>query len=405
VADDGTEYTPTELNNSQPNPFTLAPGAAWEVYVPAIPAAQLPEGRYAVVISSTAQIVAISNISGQGALNFNGSYSGFSAGAETFYLPGVNFNYYGWYSLLSVQNLDDAAADIDVEITCNDGTVGTMSATGVPSMAAHHFVLKNETPSGFTAATSCNGSAKITAGAGQMLVAVDNATAPAGGNTASYSGFATGAATMYVPGMYTDYYGWNGSINVRKLGAGNVTVTATYSDGAADSTCNLTDAAPTCLLYMPVTHAAKGYYGVTISSSPATELVVIANAANGQQAFTYNAIGSGAAAVGIPSTMKSYYGWNTSFTCQNVSATATTLEIAYDGYAANAYNTASLGQGDSVEVFQPGEAFLPNGHISGATVTANTAGAQVSCIVSFNNPTNMGANNGDWSMSYNAFDK
>jgi len=134
-------------------------------------------------------------------------------------------------------------------------------------------------------------------------------------------------------------------------------------------------------------------------------LVAVVNAANGSQAQTYNAVGSGTATVGIPSVMKSYYGWNTSVTCQNVGSTATTLHVAYDGYAANAYDTASLIGGATVEVYTPGEAFLPASHQGGATVTANTDGASIACIVNFNNATQMGSTIGDWSMSYNAFNK
>jgi len=48
---------------------------------------------------------------------------------------------------------------------------------------------------------------------------------------------------------------------------------------------------------------------------------------------------------------------------------------------------------------------LPASHQGGATVTANTDGASIACIVNFNNATQMGSTIGDWSMSYNAFNK
>jgi hypothetical protein len=204
--------------------------------------------------------------------------------------------------------------------------------------------------------------------------------------------------------LYKNYYGWNSSLNIRKLGTGSTTVTVTYSD-AGTSTCNLTDAQPGCLLYIPSEHGANGYFGATIEESGSTGLVAVVNAANGAQAQTYNGIGSGTGTVGIPSVMKSYYGWNTSFTCQNVGAVSTSLNIAYDGYAGNAYNTANLGPGDTVEKVTSSEGFLPTGFQGGATVTANTGGAEISCIVNFNNAAQMGSTLGDWSMSYNAFNK
>lgn len=400
--DDGDEFTPTVLNNSQPNPFTLTPGESWEVYVPGIPEAQLPSGRYSVMIESTANIATIANLLGQGNVNFNGSYSGFNSAAPTFYLPGVVFNYYGWFSLISAQNVGSTAADISLTITCADGTVGTITATGVEPYASHHFVLKQVTPTGFTSSTQCNGSAVIASA--NDIVVTDNQSVPTAGNTQSYSGVATGSPVVYIPALYHSYYGWNSSLNIQKLGSGNTTVTVEYSD-AGTSTCNLTDAIPACLLYMPTEHPASGYFGATISNSADLDLMVIANAANGSQAQTYNGVDMGSMSVGVPSVMKSYYNWNTSFTCQNVGDIATTLHISYDGYAGNAYNTASLTPGETIEVYTPGESFLPAGYQGGATVTANTADSEIACVVNFNNSVEMGSTLGDWSMSYNAFNK
>ncbi len=400
--DAGQEFTPTILNNGKSNPFTLTPGSSWEVYVPGIPADQLPNGRYSVMIESSARVATIANLLGQGSVNFNGSYSGFSDSATTFYLPGVVFNFYGWFSLISAQNVGATPADINLTITCSNGTVGTLSATAVEPFASHHFVLKTTTPVGFTSATACNGSAVISSV--NPIVVTDNQSVPAKGNTQSYSGVSKGASKVYVPALYTSYYGWNASVNIQKLGAGDTTVTLAFSDGGS-TTCALTDAIPACLLFMPTVHPVAGYFGATITNSANLDLMVIANAANGRQAQTYNGVESGSTGVGIPSVMKAYYKWNTSFTCQNVGDVATTLNIAYQGYAGDAYDTASLAPGASIEKFTPNEAFLPNGYQGGATVLANTAGAEVACIVNFNNPYQMSHTVGDWSMSYNAFSK
>jgi hypothetical protein len=402
VDESGVEHTPTTLNSSKTNPFTLAPNESFEVYVPGIPTDQLPNGRYSVVISSSAQVVAIANLVGEGNIYFNGSYSGFDAGATDFFLPAVVYNYYGWYSLISVQNVGASAADINVTITCDNGTTGTMTASAVPSMASHHFVLKQTMPTGFTATTACNGSAEITSA--ENVVVVDNQSVPTGGNTQSYSGVTSGATTLFVPALYNSYYGWNSSINIRKLGSGNATVTATYSDGGT-STCDLTDAVPGCLLYVPAEHSGTGYFGATVESS-GPDLIAVVNAANGSQAQTYNAVGSGTGAVGVPSVMKAYYGWNTSVTCQNVGTVATKMSIEYDGYASDVYTTPdTYAAGETVEIYTPGESFLPNSYQGGATVTADASGAEISCIVNFNNAAQQGSTVGDWSMSYNAFNK
>jgi len=399
----GAVITPPILNSGKSNPFDLPAGASWEVYVPGIP--NLDDGQYSVLISSTQKIVAIANLVGEGTNNFNGSYSGFETGANTFYLPSVVYNYYGWYSLLSVQNVGSAATNVTVTITCSDGSTGTLTSSNVPQNGSVHFDLENTVPSGFSTAKKCNGSAVVTS-SGQPIVAVDNQSVPTAGNTQSYSGSAVGAANLYVPALYKSYYGWNSSLNIRKLVSGNTTVTVTYSDSGS-STCNLTDAQPSCLLYIPTEHSGNGYFGATISTTPSMNVLAVVNAANGAQAQTYNAINSADAtnAVSIPSVMKSYYGWNTSFTCQNVSSVATTLHVEYNGYSGNAYDTISLTQGKTIEIVQATEGFLPNGYQGGLNVTANSSSSSVSCIVNFNNATQMGSTSGDWSMSVNAFSK
>jgi hypothetical protein len=405
VDEGGASTTPTVLNSGKSNPFTLAPGESWEVYVPGIPSSQLPNGRYSVVIASTAQVVGIANLVGQGSVNYNGSYSGFSSGATTFYLPAAVYNYFGWYSLISVQNVGSAAANVTLTITCTNGSVGTMTASNIPLFASHHFDLETTVPSGFTGSTSCNGSAKIESTNGQAIVAVDNQTSPGNGNTQSFSGVQSGSGKLFTPALYKNYFGWNSSLNIRKLGSGNTEVTVTYSDSGT-SKCNLTDSQPGCLLYMPSVHGANGYFGATIEASPSMDLVSVVNAANGAQAQTYNAVGTGTSTVGIPSLMKSYFGWTTSFTCQNISPSAsTTLNVKYDGYTGNAYNTPTLAPGDTWEKVTSVETFLPNGFQGGATITANNGGADITCIVNFNNAPQMGSTAGDWSMSYNAFNK
>ncbi|MGB3703425.1 MAG: hypothetical protein WA997_19355, partial [Anaerolineales bacterium] len=98
-------------------------------------------------------------------------------------------------------------------------------------------------------------------------------------------------------------------------------------------------------------------------------------------------------------------GWNTSFTCQNIGSVSTSLNVKYDGYTGSAYNTGTLAPGAAIEKVTAAEGFLPAGFQGGATITANAGGAQISCIVNFNNAAQMGSTLGDWSMSYNAFNK
>lgn len=411
VADDGTTKTPTVLNAGKPNPFVLLSGESWEIYLPGIPDDQLPDGRYSVVISATAQVAAIANLLGDGSLNFNGAYSGLSTGATTYFLPSTYFNYYGWYSMISVQNVGAGPADITVTMDCGT-TEGTLEALNVPVNAAHHFVLKTETPDGFNASTSCVAGAVITSD--QPIVVVDNQSVPnnsgsAGGNTQSYSGMINGSPTLFLVSLFQNYYGWRSSLSVQKLESGTTDVTITYSDGAPATHFTLTDAVPSKEIYVPNYHPESKFavFGATISNSANLDLIAVVNAANGRQAQTYNAVAGGSVTVGIPTVMKYYYGWISSYTCQNVGNVNTSLNIGYQTYQTYGYSTGTLEPGETIEIFVPGESFLPNGYRGSVTVVANSASAQISCIASFNQPSNMNnpAELGDWSMTYNAFNK
>jgi hypothetical protein len=414
VAEDGTTYTPPTLDRGRLNPFFIDGGAAAEIYVPGIPAGGLPAGRYSVIASSDQPIVAIANMLGQGAVNFNGSYSGFDEGAPVFYLTSITYNFYGWYSLISVQNVGQDTTDVTVTINCVSGAVGTYTKTGLVAGAAVTFDLKATLPAGFVDnVTRCDGAAVVSSTGDVPIVAVDNERVPTVGNTQSYDGFSTGAMKLYIPALYVNYYGWNANLNIRKIGDGVTTVTVSYSDGADDFTCALTNTAPACSIYMPTKHGAthpghKSMFGATIVSDN-LPIVGSANAANGSQAQTYNAVAGGTAQASITAVYKWYYGWASSFTCQNVGTVATALNITYAGRAANAYNTAVLQPGETKETYQPSEAFLPNNYIGAVTVKAVDAGgtpvpsAQIACIANFTHGANIANPSfpGDWSMSIN----
>jgi hypothetical protein len=396
----GTEYGPTEvptLNSGKSNPFSLAPGASFEIYLPGISDSYLPAGRYSVVISSNEQIVAIANLIGDtgGTTFYNGSYSGFSQTATTFYMPSVFREYYNWNSLISIQNTGEGPTTVTANYTCANGATGQHKKTDLAKGASVHFDFETNPPAGIPINSQC--SAVITSDR-EAIVAVDNQTAD-GGYTQSYNGFTGGANTLYVPSLFNAYYTWVSSLSISKIGAGTTTVTVTYSDGGS-STCNLTNAKPGCELYMPAKHPKIGLFAATISS-PSLPVVAVVNSANpARQAQTYEAFSGGKNSVGLPTVMDGYYGWDSSFTCQNVGSIATTLNISYQGYSAQEYNTKSIATGKSVEIYQPGETFLASGYRGAVNVIGNAAGSEIVCIVNLTLAANQGK--GDWSTSYSA---
>ncbi len=415
-AENGTSYHPSFLDaaNTVANPISLANGLSKQINVSQISTSSLPAGRYAVVLSSDVQIFAQAGLGGDTAtLRFSGAYIGFSSGATTVYLPSVAYNYYGWYSMVTVQNIGSSATKVTATFTCASGTTGTLELASLPANSSVTWPFKTTTPTGFTAgSTQCDGSAKIEStgigsNAAQPIVVINNQNQPGTGATNSFEGSSTGATKLYVTSLSNNFYGWSSALTIRKLLAGNTTVTVDYSGAWPNSTCNLTDAVPSCKLVMPAIQPTTGRYSAVLTTNNSYPLLAIIGTTNGGLSGAVRAIDSSTATntVAAPNVAKSYYGWGSAITCQNVSTTPTTLHVEYAGYAANAYNTATtLNEGESTQIVLSTESFLPaSGWQGGVTVTANAAGALIGCVVG--NTNSGSAKAGDWTVSYNAFNK
>jgi hypothetical protein len=374
--------------------------------------AGLNDGRYAAVISSSGEIVAMSGAASDGPAHFNGTYAGFSNGGNPMYLPSVNFNYYGTFGMVSVMNLGDSATDITLEITCNNvALVGTLTAEDVPMYSSHTFVLKNETPSGFTSTTACQGSGKLTASPDKDIAAVNLQNRPTVGNTLVFEAAPSGFDTIYLPQLQVGNYGWNSVISIQKLTPGATTVTVDYSDGGS-STCALTDVAPSCQLVLKDEHPTTGRFSAIVTSSPSEEMMVqvgntkAGHATQGAFANGYLGFSGGSGVSSVPGAQKRYYGWDTAINCQNISSTSTELEFAFQGIATPYNPGVSLAQGESVQVHTTAnptvEALLPDGYYGGVTVTALASGAEIVCSVGNGNQTNNVLKPGDWNNMYNA---
>jgi len=240
----GTHPTVTQLGTSGgmiTNPFTLAAGSSQEILV--FLTTQLPTGhRYSVVVSADQPVAAIANLTnsiGGTQPYFNGSYSGASdEGQTSMYMPAIVWNYYGWYSHLSVQNLTNAAMNITVSIYQEQSNTVcyTYGPTSVPAFSALYLDTGTVDLSACDvnpAGDGYNGSAQVTAAG--PVAAVDNQTMDSSGATQTYNGFVGGALTIYAPALYDEYYFWDSSINVQNVGTAATTVNVTYSDGATNS--------------------------------------------------------------------------------------------------------------------------------------------------------------------------
>ena len=405
VSDLGVTYTPNPLSTTPAiaNPFTLNDGQSILIDVSKVPS--LPSGSYSVVISSTGKVVATASVYGETANEFSGAYPSFSSGATMIYIPTAAYNYYDWFSMISVMNIGNVPADVTVTITCANsgsvGLVGTLTKTGLASMASQTWALKNVIPTGFTSSTVCQGGAVITST--QPVVAVNNQNKPAYGATNSFESITTSTPTVYVPQLSSNYFGWTSSLNILKQGSGNTTVTVTYSD-LTTSQCALTNATPSCQLFIPSAHPTSGRFSATLTSSGGNNLLVsVGSTHTSGLSGGYVGFSAGSHAVAVPLAMKEYFNWNTALNCMNVSATPTTLNIAYEGYPA--YNDpTTLSQGQSKQITLQNDGNLPTTNWNGSVIiTANAANALIACMIGSSSGVQVIP--GDWTLQYNALPK
>jgi len=400
----GTAYTPTTLNMGKPNPFDLPAGTSFEVYLPGIPSG-LPNGRYSVVISSDQPVVATANLVGADGTTtyYNGAYSGVSAGATTYYLPAVYHNYYGWNDIISVQNVGSAATDIKVEYYQGDTKVAEHTKSALAAGASVHFDLKTSVPPGMP--PSFGGSAVVTS-TSQPIVVVNNQRAT-GGFTQSYNGFASGANTIYVPALYSTFYTWNSSLFVQNVGAANTDVHVVYTDG---KTRDVTLAPKQSVQWeeWDGKHAPGISVGATITTT-GQPVVAVANAANpARQAQTYSAFITGGTKVVLPTIMKNYWGWDTSFTVMNIGTANATVTVTYapdseHGFGGANYNI-TVNAGSSHQIYVPGDSNVTVANYGGSvTLSTSTPGALLIATCDETYGAGQAAGTGDWSMSYNGF--
>jgi len=398
------------------NPFTLATMAKQEVNVSRV--CGLGDGRYSVVIESTEPSAVIANLIG--ATNsadspwYNGSYSGFDMGATTVYYPSTQYAFYGWNSLMSIQNTTASAISADVTIYNAAGTaVGTKNYPSIPAFSSVHLDLELE-GAGLGLPANLNGSAKVACSG--ACVGTDNQTVGGGGLTQSYSAFLGGERTLYAPSLYDNFWSWNGSLKVQNIGtsATNIDVIYYYPGGSCDPAAELIQPGQALYHYLPGAWAGWGCSAAAVQNkiiaavitSDVEDVVGVVNAANpAAQAQTYSAFGEGANTVGLPVIMNKYYGWDTAFVCQNLDAVNTaTVTYAYSPAATCAQYagcTFTLAPGEAKQVYQPAD--LGAGVTGLKAVTVTSTGGQVACIANETLGANQTGTMGDWSMSYNGF--
>jgi hypothetical protein len=343
-----------------------------------------------VVISSDQQIAAIVNQNTSNAdstAGYNGSYTGFSEGSDTFYIPVVLARFYGYHTEISIQNAGSGAVNVAVDyadVACTDSSVTALQ----PGAAVR--LNNNDTCTG----DQVNTSAVITAGG--PVVAVVNQITEAGNLEQTYNGFApaSGGDTLYAPIALHAYYGFNSAFQVQNISGAPMDITATYSDGISETVTSVADGASATFLQANEAHVATWTGSAKITNSTGGAMVGIVNQQGAVSAASYNMYSSGASAWALPSLLYQYYGFTSAFQVQNVSGGTTDITVTYDDVTTA--SATGVADGGVATFIQNNEA----GHTGPWAGSARvTAGGDIVIVV---NQDVLTAGAIDYQYSYNA---
>jgi len=343
-----------------------------------------------LVVTSSTELRAISNLLGSGPGDYLAATNGFQAGATEINLPLVMCNNSGFDTFFSVQNAGASLATITVNyVPGSNGTARSEGAT-IPPGAAKIF---DQTAGSTT--VNCStlqdgsgkfiGSAKITSD--QPVVATLMQVNTTGTKTLlGYGSFTQGSATVALPLIFANNNGFFSGIQVQNVGTTTTSVTVAYAPNTAgafdpaDETFDLAAGASKTILQSGGAWGTNKYIGgATITNTNSQPLVAIVNQLRPTPAFgsAYEGFNPAAATTKIsaPLVMANNSTYFTGIQVQNVSVGSVTVTLDYGANTAGAFapvdETFTLAAGESKTILQSGGAWGTNKYIGSATITGN----------------------------------
>jgi hypothetical protein len=348
-----------------------------------------------VVIESSQPVAVVSILHGNDTEHTD-TYSGFSSGATTVYLPLIQKNNNGVYSFYYVQNTGTSDAHITVNYPGTyTGSPCPQTAT-IKAGASARFDLTSDTclPTGPRAATiTSDTTAEILVAQPIAAVVVhvrpDNATLdPA---IISYTGFTTiGSTNPIFPLVSSGWYGSVTGIQIQNTGTTDTNVTITYTPSATfpGVSCTETRAVlagqsttfanqysrlidPLCRTTDPGTgyNAFVGVGRVTGNSTNQT-LVAIVNNSNTIRALASSYDGfdpaTATTAVAFPLVVDRYNGITSGMSLVNVSGNSADVTCIFTGTSYTLTPTIPAG----ASVTYPFKNLIANGYVGSANCTS-----------------------------------
>lgn len=238
-----------------------------------------------------------------------------------------------------VQNLGGSAATCTYQVFNATGTQTFNSPLPSIAVGASAYVFTPSVPSFpsgvFAATISCD----------QPVAAVVNYSDSNSGDT--FVGISSPATTLYVPGVYDNYYNYYTSFRIMNAGSGNNTVTVKYYDGATEVTSEQETFTLNPNGSRTITHEGRGfvnnkiYSAVITGTGPLAAIVQIYGLGPvNDQLYAYTAFSGGSTKVYVPLSMSNYYGYDTAISVQNVGNSPTTVTITYSNGTTQTVNLA-----------------------------------------------------------------
>lgn len=387
----------------------LAAGASRSLYMPTdIPG--LAGGSFSVVASSDVPLRVVVNLSSTTPYTAD-AYQGLDSTdtATQLFFPGLYNNYYGFTSELVLQNADTASADVSIQFynQATGAAVGAPYTSSIPASASKVFVIGTLTPALPSGNVNGQFSATITSTNGKNIGGISNVwTAYKFGEFGSYNGVTAGSSTVYVPGLYNNYYNFVSALNVQNIGTSSTNVTVTYSNGSTSLATLAANQATSW--FMPniaglPTGNTNGFFSAKVTASGGGKVVATVNTEdkNAGLLSSYNAVPSATNSVGCPVVMQAYYKWFSAATVQNVGTAATNITATYSsGQTKTINNVPANGTANFIELPTAGTV-LPNGSV--VSVVFSSSGQPIVAVVNENSNELYALHAGDYLLSYTCF--
>jgi hypothetical protein len=221
---------------------------------------------YSGKITADGAVAVITNIYGSGATDQQlYSLNGFQQGENVFYTPVICNNYYNWNSAITIQNIDDTAANVTV--TYNN--IFSKDYVVLPnSLALIYVPNENYLPKGLM-------SAKVVS---DKLIAVTVNQSNNYNRASTYNGITSASDTVAAPLVMKKSNNFSSSVTCQNLGTNPTTITATFSNGFVKKS-GYVGVEQNWLIYMPnETNIPDGFDGsVVLVSSNSEPIACIIN--------------------------------------------------------------------------------------------------------------------------------